>query len=563
MLTHLHINNFAIIDEIEIDFSKGETVLTGETGAGKSILLDALGLVLGDRADAETIKEGEQQADITAVFNIENVADALHWLQEQALGNDHECILRRVIGIEGRSKAFINGRPTTLQNLKELGEMLVSIHGQHEHQSLLKREVQRKRLDDYAGHDALLAELEQHFLAWKNIHEQLVALRHAEQERNKKLDLLRFQVQEFERLQLQSSEYETLNEQHKRLAHASRLLDASRTALAILYDGDEHTLHHQISHILNDLQQQLKIDHTLGSAVELLNTALIQIQETANFLRNYNDKLELDPAELQTIEDRLSIIHDLSRKHRVAPEALYTYAENLQKELYDLEHIDQQLHTLAEQEKKLASLYRDCATHLHNSRKQAATQLSRHVTSIMQELAMQGGQFIIHVDVKRDETYSPNGMDDIELLVSTNPGQTPRSLAKVASGGELSRISLAIQMVTASCEPIPTLIFDEVDAGIGGGIAEIVGRHLRTLGENRQVMCVTHLAQVAAQAHHHLKVSKLSTDQRSKKSETRSWLEKLNTEQRIQEIARMLGGLDITENTLRHAKEMLYKTASG
>lgn len=564
MLTHLHISNFAIIDEVEIDFHTGETVLTGETGAGKSILLDALGLVLGDRADAYAVREGEQQADITAIFNIQNVPEALQWLQAQALhNNDHECILRRVIGNEGRSKAFINGRPTTLQNMKELGEMLVSIHGQHEHQNLLKREMQRKRLDDYANHTNILEELAHHYAAWKTGHEKLTALQLAEKKRGETLDLLRFQVQEFNHLNLQVGEYQSLNDRHKRLAHASRLLTSSQTALTTLYDGDEQTLHNQISHIYSDLQQQLKIDDSLAPAVELLNTALIQIQETADILRDYSEKLEIDPAELENIEERLGIIHDLSRKHRTSPEELYVLAENLKEELHNLEDMDQQLQTLSEREKQLSAVYRDCAARLHKSRQRAAKQLSDHVTSAMQELAMQGGLFIVRVELKPDNAFSAIGLDDIELLVSTNSGQTARALSKIASGGELSRISLAIQMTTASCEPIPTLIFDEVDAGIGGATAEIVGRHLKTLGEHRQVMCVTHLAQVAAQAHHHLKVSKIpEITHHAKGIKARSLLEQLNPKQRVQEIARMLGGLEITENTLKHAEEMLYKTAS-
>lgn len=574
MLKNLHISDFAIIDEIDIDLETGMTALTGETGAGKSILLDALGLVLGDRADTGVLRENAQRADISAGFDIRHLAEARNWLRENELdlpGEDHACILRRTIGSDGRSKGYINGSPVTLQHLRMLGEMLVDIHGQHEHQSLLRREVQRQRLDDYGNHEPLLSQLADIYARWHKAFNSMSELRTAEQDRTRRLDMLRFQAQEFDQLQLSENEWESLQEEHQRLAHASKLLEGTQRTLYALYDDDD-ALYSVLSQHTRRLEELAAVDPALNAIVESLNGALVQIDETSDELRGYLDRLNLDPARLEWVESRMSAIHDLTRKHRVEPEALLEIAREIREELDMLEHADERLAQLDAECRQLASSYLDCAKSLSERRQAAAKKLSKAVTEAMQSLGMSGGRFEVAVTAKpcdpaSGEGFSPTGPDTIELLVSANPGQSPRPLSKVASGGELSRISLAIQMITANTESIPTLIFDEVDAGIGGGIAEIVGAQLRQLSETshaktaaqKQVMCVTHLPQVAAQAHQHLKVDKVPGKGKTVRTEIR----KLTSRERTDEIARMLGGVEITETTLLHAKEMIIRAGGA
>ncbi|MBN1377953.1 MAG: DNA repair protein RecN [Gammaproteobacteria bacterium] len=559
MLKHLRIQNFAIIDELELEFGPGMTALTGETGAGKSILLDALGLVLGDRADSNSLREGSQRAEICATFDIRNHVEANQWLQQQALDCDRECILRRVISLDGPSKAFINGSPVTLQSIRELAEMLVTIHGQHEHQALLKRDIQRQRLDDYAGNQSLLEKVNSAYAQW---HEQQTRLNHlqsAEQDRTARLELLRFQAQEFELLALVDNEWSALLEEHQRLAHASKLLAAATEALTVIYDDDE-SLHHTLSQQQQHIQESSHYDATLNNIAESLSGALIQIDEAAGQLRDYLSDLDLDPGRLEWLEDRMGAIHDLARKHRVEPEQLPDVAAMVTTELSDLEHADERIESLTAECARLRQAYVDTANMLSQARHRAAEQLSKAVSASMETLGMKGGQFQVElsartINIDNGDGFSVNGIDIIEYQVSANPGQSLKPLSKVASGGELSRISLAIQMITASNEPIPSLIFDEVDAGVGGRIAEIVGNHLRQLGEQRQVFCVTHLAQVASQAHNHFRVLKLTVQDAMQHTQTR--VIPLNEEERINEIARMLGGVEITETTRNHAEEMI------
>jgi DNA repair protein RecN (Recombination protein N) len=574
MLKNLHISDFAIIDEVDIDLETGMTALTGETGAGKSILLDALGLVLGDRADTAVLREGAQRAEISATFDIRDLAEACDWLRENELdmaGEEHTCMLRRTIGNDGRSKAYINGSPVTLQHLRALGEMLVDIHGQHEHQSLLRREVQRQRLDDYGGHEVLLSQLTDMYNQWRKTFDSLSALRAAEEDRSQRLDLLRFQAREFEQLQLAENEWESLQAEHQRLAHASKLMEGSQHALYALYDDDD-ALYSMLSQHTRRLEELATVDPALNNIVESLNEALVQIDETSDQLRGYLDRLNLDPGRLEWVESRMGAIHELTRKHRVEPEALLEVAREIREELDTLEHADERLAALDIECQQLTRSYLDCARSLSEYRHTAAKKLSQAVTDAMQHLGMSGGRFVVSVVAKSCDPatgvgFSPSGLDSIELLVSANPGQSPRPLGKVASGGELSRISLAIQMITANTESIPTLIFDEVDAGIGGGIAEIVGAQLRRLSETshaktsarKQVMCVTHLPQVAAQAHQHLKVNKLP----GKGKTVRTEVCKLTERERTDEIARMLGGVEITEKTRLHAEEMIAKAAAN
>ena len=561
MLKHLRIQNFAIIDQLELEFCPGMTALTGETGAGKSILLDALGLVLGDRADSGSLREGSQRAEICATFDTRNLTAAGHWLQQQALDSDDECILRRVLTVDGPSKAFINGTPVTLQSMRELAEMLVTIHGQHEHQALLKRDVQRQRLDDYAGNQVLLDTLAEVYRHWHEQQSRLNQLQSAEQDRSQRLETLRFQASEFELLSLAENEWTELQDEHRRLAHAGKLLETANEALVVLYDDDD-SVHHRLSRQLQHIEDHSGVDPALARIGEALAAAQIQLDEAAGLLRDYLSGLDLDPARLDWLDERMGAIHDLARKHRVEPEQLPEIAEMITVELSDLEHADERIESLTAECAQLRRAYLDAAETLSQSRRAAAERLSTAVSQAMETLGMKGGRFDIDltprpVNEKNGEGFSVNGLDQIEFQVSANPGQSLKPLNKVASGGELSRISLAIQMITAGNEPIPTLIFDEVDAGVGGRIAEIVGNHLRQLGDRRQVFCVTHLAQVASQAHNHYRVLKLTVQDRAETTQTR--VTPLNKEERINEIARMLGGVEITDTTRNHAEEMISR----
>ncbi|MBA3582414.1 MAG: DNA repair protein RecN [Gammaproteobacteria bacterium] len=561
MLRHLRIADFAIIAESELSFKEGMTALTGETGAGKSILLDALNLVLGDRADLQSIREGAERADITASFDITDVPAARQWLQEREMDTGTECILRRTISAQTGSKGFINGTPVTLHSLRELGEMLVNLHGQHEHQTLTRREIQRQRLDDYANHPALLERIAQLHHTWRGQFDRWQQLQAAANERTERLAILRFQVNELSALDLQENEWLSLNQEHQRLANASRLMSSVQLCLQVLDEHEETHVYNLLIQATRALTDVAALDPQLQTSLNALETAQISIEETASDLRRYLSSAELDPKRLEFVEQRMRIMHDLSRKHRIdANDLLSRYAE-LQNELDTLEHADENLQSLETELQQLAQQYREAAEALHKSRVKVAAQLSKQVTQGMQILGMAGGVFEIAVDAKtinvvNGEGFSAHGADSVEFRVAANPGQTPRALGKVASGGELSRISLAVQMITAGSEPIPTLIFDEVDAGIGGAIAEVVGMHLRLLGEHRQVMCVTHLAQVAAQAHQHLQVSK-QTEKAQGVAHTR--VHELSEADRVKEIARMLGGMEMTEQTLLHAEEMIVR----
>lgn len=552
MLTHLHIWNFAIVEKLDLEFENGLTVLTGETGAGKSILLDALGLALGDRAETHVIRHGSEKAEISVTFDTRHNSKAENWLLERDLNSEQECIIRRTISANGPSKAFINGKPSPIQSLRELGEMLVDLHGQHEHQSLLRRNEQRELLDEVAGHSPLLARLKQAYNNWKALQEELQSTRQAKTDREAHLDLLRYQVKELETLDLTTEELDTLDGEHRRLANASRLLEGGTRIMQLLEEDEQASVNTRLGQCEAELQTLAKLDNQLSSTTELLNNAAIQIKEAASELRHYLDTMEIDPQRLQWIEQRLADIQDLSRKHHITIEELPALLPKLQQELTALEEADIRMGRLQEDIDQAADTYRQLAKKLTAGRKKAAKRLSAQITESMQHLGMQGGYFAIDLDPHGEERFSPHGQEQVDFLVSANPGQPAKPLTKVASGGELSRISLAIQVIAAQDSWIPTLIFDEVDVGIGGRVAEIVGHQLRTLAEQRQVICVTHLPQVAALGHQHLQVHKTS-----KTNTTFSQIQRLDEQQRIDEIARMLGGLEITDKTLSHAKEMI------
>jgi len=554
MLISIHINDLAVVSSLELEFNSGMTSLTGETGAGKSILIDALGLGLGNRADNSMIRTGSDRAEITVIFEVTSNPAVQHWLEEQALDAGDECILRRILIRDGRSRAFINGTPIPIQLLQSLGELLVDIHGQHAHQSLLKRNCQRDLLDAYAGHLSLITQTDVHFQAWHTCQEKLKQLQTASEDRSARLDLLRYQTNELETLQLQEGETAELDSEHIRLSNMGKLQEVTAQALSRLYDRDG-SVQEILAHLSGELTELLPLDDRLTSSQELLASALIQIEEATAELRHYSDSLELDPAHLEQLEKRLQEIHDLARKYRVHPQELPEKLNTLQAELSELEHAEVHLVELEEQLTVSHTNYLQSARKLSNSRHKAAKKLEKTITETLHSLGMPQSVFKIAIDALPEERATRSGLDQIEYLISTNPGQTLQPLSKVASGGELSRVSLAIQVATLQCGQIPTLIFDEVDTGIGGSIAEIVGKLLRQLGETRQVLCVTHLPQVAAQGHHHLQISK-----QSDKKNTHTTVQALHEDNRIQEIARMLGGMEITEQTLAHAQEMVSKS---
>jgi DNA repair protein RecN (Recombination protein N) len=554
MLLQIHIKDLAIVSSLEVDFVSGMTAMTGETGAGKSILIDALGLVLGDRADNGMIRADGDRAEITAVFSIQGQTGVADWLRRQELDQGDECILRRVLVRNGNSRAFINGTPAPIKSLQELGDQLVNIHGQHAHHALLRREHQLSLLDDYAAHSKLLTRVGKAHQQWQQTQQSLDRLRGAARERAERIDLLRYQINELTELQLGEHELDALDEEHRRLSSADQLLECCSQALGHL--DEENAALSLLNRSGNELLKLVELDPGVKESQELVEGAAIQIQEAISSLRQYADGVELDPQRLSQLDRRLAECHDMARKYRCGTQELIPHLARLQQELEQLEQSDIQLAQLEQSAGDLKAAYLQQAEKLDLSRIKAAKRLSREVTAGMQALSMANGQFAVTLERLPEEKAAASGLNRLEFMVTTNPGQPAKPLAKVASGGELSRISLAIQVATANCSQIPTLIFDEVDVGIGGGTAEIVGRLLRQIGQAQQVLCVTHLPQVAAQAHQHLLVSKQS---RGDKTHTR--LSDIAGEARINEVARMLGGLEMTQQTLAHAREMLVTSS--
>ncbi len=554
MLQSLHVRDFAIVKALELHYEPGFTVLTGETGAGKSILIDALALALGERAESGVIRHGATRAEVSASFTLSPNSDAAHWLEEHDLEDEGSCLLRRVVETEKPSRAYINGRPVPVQTLRELGEMLVDIHGQHEHQSLLKRDAQRRILDDHAGLAESLTQLEQHYREWHALTERLDTLSRESSDRAARVELLRHQVQEFEALSLADGEIAKLEEEHARLANGAELVEGAQAVAQMVYDDDEQACAALIARAQSRLEGLVRFDPKIGEIAGLLGEASIQIEEAASRLHQYLDSLELDPARLEWVENRIAHVQELSRKHRVKPEELPQVFERLKTELSDVEDYDLNLDRLKEGIAREREAYLKIAKEVSRLRKLAAKTLSDAVTARMQELGMPGGRFEIALQALPEGEFASYGLERAEFLVSANPGQPPKPLSKVASGGELSRISLAIQVVTSAHGHIPTLIFDEVDVGVGGRVAEIVGRELRALGEQRQALCITHLAQVAAQGQHHIQVTK-----QAEGSVTHIDARPLTGRERVSEIARMIGGVEINQKTLAHAEDMLAR----
>ena len=552
MLSRITIRNLVIVRSLDLDLRRGMTALTGETGAGKSILIDALGLALGEKADSGMIRAGADQAEISVGFDLEDDSPALDWLAQHDLAADGECLLRRVLVRNGRNRAYINGIPTPQALLRELGDRLVDIHGQHAHQSLLHAAAQRQLLDAYAGLRADVRELAQLHQSWRSTLDQLASLQQAGDDRASRLDYLGYQIRELEDVAIDCDDLADLEAEQARLAHAERLLGDSATVLAALGD-DEPSIRSSLDHAGGVLATLAELDPSLVEARDLLETAGIQIEEAVGVLRRYQDRVELDPERLQQVDAQLGGLHDAARKHRVDPDQLMDLLQRLRDEAQALANADHDLIRLQHAVDETEKAYLNAAARLSTARRKAAEALSGTVTASMQTLGMRGGRLRVACEAD-NQRPGPSGIDRVTFLVAANPGQPEAPLSDVASGGELSRISLAIQVATANCGSVPTLIFDEVDVGIGGAVAEIVGQLLRRLARDRQVLCVTHLPQVASQAHHQLRVHKM-TDGKT----TETGIDCLDEDARVDEVARMLGGVDITEQTRRHAQEMIER----
>ncbi|MCI0733888.1 MAG: DNA repair protein RecN [Methylococcaceae bacterium] len=556
MLCSISIRDLAVVESLELDLPRGLTVLTGETGAGKSILLTAMGLALGDRADSGFIRPGSDKAEINLQFDLSGCHGALAWLTQQELADDCTLIVRRILNSDGRSKAFINGSAVNLQMLQQLGENLIDIHGQHAHLSLMHREEQCRILDQAAGNQNLLDETTRLYQEWSKLGERLRKERERSSNAQQRLELAGFQIREMEQCDIENLDYRKLVDEHALAANLEKVLSTGQAQLDRLQDNDYHSINSLLGETIRALSEFSGIAAEFGSIVELLDDARIQVQESARLLGRYLDSLEIDPGRLEALDQRLSILHNLARKHQTTPENLAAVLHNLREEMQRIEHGAENITQIETRLDQIHEQYLALAQTVSDRRKQAAVPLQDKITRIIRELGMPQGEFRIELQASSDPCVPKSkGFDLVEFCVTTNPGLPARPLGKIASGGELSRISLALQVAAIDSNTTPTMVFDEVDSGIGGGVAEIVGQRLRALGNSRQVFCITHLPQVAAQSHHHLLVEKISPE-----GQTRSIVRALTSDQRRAEIARMLGGVKITDQTLAHAREMLEWT---
>jgi len=556
MLQTLFVKDFAIVGEADIGFEKGLTVVTGETGAGKSLLVDALLLLAGQRADAGVVRHSSERAELIAEFDLRDAPAAKAWLAGEEFDDGEGCQLRRVIRAEGASRAWINGRPATLNQLQALAEKLIEIHGQHEHQALLERPSQLALLDAYGSHGETLAQVGALAARWRAIDGQVRELS-GEHDHSERITLLDHQVTELDRHALAPDELERLNETHKRLNNAGQLIQGS-SALAELLDGDgEFNLQRMMARAQAETARLAEVDPNLATVRELLDAAGIQLGEANDALTRYRDSLDLDPERLAEAEAQIARLHELGRKHRLPVAQLKAHAQALHDELESLRDAGVALKKLEHERATVERDYAAAAARLGALRTATAQRLGTDVTALMSELGMAGGRFEVQLEKVDKSTPDAQGDERVEFLVSANPGQPLRALRKVASGGELSRISLAIEVAALGLDEIGTMVFDEVDAGIGGAVAEVVGQKLRRLGSRRQVLCVTHLAQVAAQGHQHLRVAKSSDGK-----DTLTQIDRLGDKPRRDEIARMLGGIEITRETLAHARQMLERGLS-
>lgn len=557
MLTSLYVRHFAVVEEAEVSFGPGLTVVSGETGAGKSLLVDALMLLAGARADTGMVREGCDRAELTAEFDLSDLPEARAWLEREELDDEGACQLRRVIRAEGSSRAWINGRPANASQLGELATLLVEIHGQHEHQALLSRSHQLSLLDAYAGHEAQVAQVRELAAQWRDLGARIRKLSGGE-DREQRLELLRHEVEDLERWALPVAELAELEASHKRLANAGRLAEGA-AGVAELLDGDsEFALRRALGRAHSELGKLATIDQGLAPLLELLDNAAIQLGEASDGLSRYAQDIDLDPERYAEVDAHLARLHELARRHRLPVAELHERLLTLRTELAEIEGAGDALERLGAERARLERDYAKAADGLSRARRDAATRLGEEVSALIGELGMAGGRLLAQLEPAGSDEPDPQGRERCELLVSANPGQPPRALRKVASGGELARISLAIEVATLGKDTIGCMVFDEVDTGIGGAVAEVVGQKLRALGAQRQVLCVTHLPQVAAQGHAHLRVSKHSDG-----DATRTQIQKLDAAGRRDELARMLGGVEISRETRAHAKQMLERAQNA
>lgn len=552
MLLQLNIQNFAIVRSLELEWHKGMTTITGETGAGKSIAIDALGLCLGARAVTNVVRPNCTKAELTATFAIDKNLTAKNWLKNHDLILDDECILRRVISAEGRSRAYINGSQVPLVQLKELGGLLLNIHGQHDHQLIVKSTEQRRMLDAYADHHDLLNEVKYYYQHWHTLTKELDVLQQAKSEREAKKQLLQYQVRELDEFSLQADEFLQLEHDYKRHSNAQDILNQTLASLQILSEDEQFNVLDSLRKCHDNMSSLSGFDNELVNISSIISDALIQLEEANNDLRHYYDKLELDPEAFNLLEERYSLAVQLAKKHQISPENLSEFHQGLSAELAAMSHDETRLVNIFSDIDVAKSNYQSAAEKLSKSRIKSAAKLSTQITASMQELNMPHGQFNIAVKTSDSESISINGLDDIEFLVTLNPGQKLEAMNKVASGGELSRISLAMQVILAKKVVSPTLIFDEVDVGISGPTAAMVGEKLQQLAENTQIICVTHLPQVACKGHQQMFVAKLTDGEHTETTVT-----ELCEQARVQEIARLLAGNKISQHSLANAKELL------
>ncbi|WP_396588694.1 DNA repair protein RecN [Bermanella sp. R86510] len=552
MLTHISIKDFTIVDTLELDLASGFTAVTGETGAGKSIMLDALSLATGQKAEASQVRPGAQKAEIYACFDIHNNSEILAWLSENDLDGDHEqLILSRIITHEGRSRGYINGRPVALQQLKHVGQRLLDIHGQHAHQQLLQKDSPRILVDTFGGLLPLGKEVKELYQEWQQLEKKVHRLQHQSEDINARVQLLEYQVGELDALNLDGEEIEQLEKEQKRLANTESDLLSAQQALQLCRNNDESFDAYQaVQMALQKLDPLIESTPKLQAAHELLNQAQVAIEEVGNELDHYIDGFEINPQRLHQVEERLNAIYELARKHKVRPEDLFELHQSLNEELESITGQDASLEALTQALQQAQTQYEDASARLSQERSKHAKALSKALLAPLKDLALDKAQLAFTVTPLGLHEASSHGMDELELLISLNPGQPMQPLHKVASGGELSRISLALQILIQ--QGPETLIFDEIDVGIGGATAERMGRLLKALGNHKQIISVTHQAQVAALSHQHYLVNKLSG-----KKQTRTHIRQLDSEQRQHELARMMGGLEITDTTLAHAKDML------
>ena len=557
MLTSLYVRHLAVVEEADITFGPGLTVVSGETGAGKSLLVDALMLLAGARADSNIVRAGSDRAELIAGFDLKDLPEARDWLQREELDEDGACQLRRVIRAEGSSRAWINGRPATISQMGDLAALLVEIHGQHEHQALLERAHQLNLLDAYAENETRVEQVRQFALQWRELGARIRKLSGGD-DRGQRLELLRHELADLEKWALPPAQLAELEASHKRLANASKLTEGI-TGVVDLLDGDsEFALRQSMGRAHAELARLAALDDRLAPMLELLDNAQIQLNEAVDGLEHYAQDVDLDPERYAEVDTHLARLHELSRRHRLPVAELDDKRAALQAELSELENAGEALERLGTQREQLQRDYAKAADALGKARQTAAKRLGKEVSTLMTELGMAGGVLQVSLEPVEGNDPDPQGRERCELLVSANPGQPPRPLRKVASGGELARISLAIEVATLGKDTIGCMVFDEVDSGIGGAVAEVVGQKLRALGARCQVLCVTHLPQVAAQGHAHLRVSKHSSG-----DSTHTRIESLNTEGRRDELARMLGGVEITRETRAHAKQMLERAQTA